>query len=189
MGEEQGEYDPPASVLTPSQRDYLAGERDPAPAAERAIRSRIRNRLRASVFDYSNIFHNLSFEDIDAAFTEPDELQPSVKLHHASAIGDIVALLFLVERESEFSESAPYPGWRMEDLVEGGVSRALNRLGESYESVDVSVTIERGEPLEELAEQELTELSHDQLRQLLFSGEITNDEFAQATMKMRDENE
>lgn len=43
--------DLPASVLTPTQREYLYGESDKDGSAERALRARIRRRVNAGVLD------------------------------------------------------------------------------------------------------------------------------------------
>lgn len=177
----------PAAVLTQAQREYLRGK-DISEDAARAYRGRIRERLQASIFDYSLIMRELSLDDLDEAFTEPVELEPGVAPPIANALPDIIALLYLVNRERETVDNEnTHDGWVMEDKVETGIKNALVRLGVSYESVNADITVERGDSLETLAEGELASLPREKLLPLLMAGEIDSDEFAQAIAEQQED--
>ncbi|WP_423744771.1 hypothetical protein V5735_01630 (plasmid) [Haladaptatus sp. SPP-AMP-3] len=178
------------SILTQRMRDYLQGEGYDDHDAERMTRKRIRERLRASIFDIQLIASELPLHDLDKAFTEPEEreIEPGFQLPLANSVSALPMLLYLIHREAEMNPNTPNKGWRTELEVESGIEKALVRLGESYEAVDVNITIEGGVPLKELAESELASLSTDMLKQLLAADEITSEEFAEATIqKSQDE--
>lgn len=180
---DMAERDFPTSVLTGRQREFLRGELDITPSAERSARQAIRERLHASVFDYSliNRSQKLKLEDIDKAFAETVEPEAGAVLEVMGTIPDIIALLYTAHRDRETLDSeGTHDGWQMEHFVETGIERALNRLGVSYETVDAEITVKRGESLEALADGELTSLSTGELKQLLIADEIDSEEFADA---------
>lgn len=175
------EEERPSSLMTDRQRKFLRGESELSQSGDRAARRRIRERLQAALFDVSLIHSRLPLDDIDKAFEEPDDPELGSSLPLTNTIPDLIALLYIAFRNSETSDSdSTHDGWFMEHNVETGIEHALNRLGVSWEVIDVDITIERGEPLDELADQELSSLSRDELKQLLIAGEIDSDEFAEA---------
>lgn len=172
--------DRPSALLTDRQRKYLCDELDISQSGERAARRRIRERLQASVFDMSLIMRELSLDDVDKAFTDPDPEAPRASI--SDTLPDLIALLYLADRESEtIDNESTHDGWRMEDKVETGIKRALtHRLEAKVESVTADIIVERGDSLESLAEGDLAALSTDELTQLVMAGQIDSDEFAQA---------
>ena len=61
-----------AALLTPAHREYLRGERTPPnESAERALRSRIRARIKAGIEDFHLIWKHLSAKDSEQVFDSP----------------------------------------------------------------------------------------------------------------------
>lgn len=178
---EQDQDELPASVLTPSQRQYLRGERNVTDSAERAIRSRIRNRLQASVFDLQLIVDSFSLEDIDRGLSEPDwyDFEPGSTPPVTNCMPALPALLYLYHRRDE-QEADRADGWRTQNDVEHGIEMALTRMGVGYDQLEVDINIVRADDLESLAEGDLAERSRKQLRQMLFADIIDEVEFSQA---------
>ena len=173
------------SVLTESQRKHLR-EGGGANATIRMARKRIRERLQASIFDYSLILNALPLEDIDEALSDEDPPM-SVELPVASALPDVIALLYLVDRDAELK--GPYEGWRMENKVEAGIHRALTRrLGVEVKSIDVDITIKRGADLHDLADGPLDELPEATLRQLFFARVISAEQYDAAVQSRTPKN-
>lgn len=165
------------SILTNGQRDYLNGDNEPT--QERTVKARIRQRLRTALWDISLLLDEFGTDEIKKTFDD--------KTVFAS---DLVALAILAE---EFSadvgmgklEYDPERGHKLADgpdepetTIVGGVRRAYEKLGVSLETVEV--IIEQGRPLDELAGEELAELSDDELGQLFQSGRITRKQMSDA---------
>lgn len=74
--EQQDTMDVPetSSVLTTAQRDLLSGEKDVTPASYRAMRSRIRDRCVASVYDLNLL---LAQQSVGSSQDVADELNDS----------------------------------------------------------------------------------------------------------------
>jgi len=181
--------DRPVSVLTTAQREYLRGERDVDGADERMMRSRIRGRLKAAIFDLSLVANTLPRDDLDEALSEPDDYD-AVLGSSPPIIGRMYALpmlLYLFNREREANTPDRPDGWRTGIFVESGIESALTRMGVGYDSVDVSIEVTRAAPLEALAERDLTSLTKPQLTQLLRAGLISGDEHAQAWNDARED--
>lgn len=117
----------PASVLTPKQREHLEdGPAEEAPdAAERAMRSRIRNRVTQAFRDFSILFENWPEEEREKVFfnLRDDDLD--------EPIVDTIALLY--------GETNIGGGWK--NRLRRGVQKAERRAADSDE-LDVSVTFE-----------------------------------------------
>lgn len=182
-----GTYDPPASVLTGKQRQYLRGEHDPA--NESHFRTRIRERLQASVYDYDLILGSFRVEDIRDAFEAPegtidngdtlDDPAPELK-PFSTAMPSLFAVPYIDIYDGERSSQGQPLGWQFEIYLEQGIKRALNRLGMSYEAVDVDVSVEVGDSLDDLAEGDLRDLDSTTLSELHQWGVISAEEFVEA---------
>lgn len=187
---DEGEF--PASVLTPAQRRYLARENggaeypngeEPSPAAKRAMRTRIRERLQTALLDFSHILEYADPDDISESFTPLDEFKEETVIDRVgSAVPGVIGVLYLggLETEMKGVEVGQNEGWHFEGTVEAGIERALNRVGVSVRNVSVNIDIDRGEDLDDLAEGDLSELSPRELRQLLLAEKITSEELGQA---------
>lgn len=187
-----------SSVLTNSLRKYLLGEKEPSNKSE--ARSRIRDGLYMSIFDYYVILNRLSIDDIRAALSEPEkeitdievtdpEDQKEVIQKFGTALPSLFGLPYIkIFSDEKKAENQPL-GWQMEWYVEEGIKRALNRMGESVTSVDVDIDIQLGGPLEEIANSDLSELDHETLSQLRKGGYISDDQFAKAWVAVKERNE
>jgi len=87
----------PPSLLTPTQREYLRqddGESiDSGSADERAIRARIRGRLRAGFYDFALLSRQLEPRDRETVFAAVDDGGASP--NYLSFVADILRLLFV----------------------------------------------------------------------------------------------
>lgn len=192
-----GSDDPPSALLTSRQRKILQGEADITPRAERAARARIRERLRATIQDFTILSSGLDPQDIKKALARrasppsdrergtplPAEVQEEIRLENglADAIG--IAYLAGLERSSH----RPDTDVRfVEGRAEKGIRRALNQLGRSVKIIDVKVDIELGEEFDDLTgltAAELAEYSMAELQQAHLDGAITDEQFFEAMEK------
>lgn len=187
--------DKTGAVLTPSQRDFLKGEDDSelSDAAARMTKKRIRDRLRASIFDLELVASTLPLGDIDKALSEPDESEwqrpgyPPV----ANAIPSLVALIYLRNRDTEVQAEDRHDGWMTEATVEEGIQRAFGKLEIELNDIHVRIEIQRGGSLEDLAEGEenLASLTQEQLSQLHRSNIIDIETLIQTWFEKRERGE
>lgn len=187
-----------SSVLTNNLRKYLLGKKEPTHESE--ARSRIRDGLYMSVFDYHLILNELPIDDIRTALSAPekeiddDEVtdidpDPDVLNKFGTALPSLFGLPYIkLFAEEQKLENQPL-GWRMEPYIEGGIKRALNRMGKSVATVDVDIEIQLGEPLEEIATRDLSKLDRSELSQLRKGGYISDDQFAEAWVAIKERNE
>lgn len=164
----------PAALLTKAQRAYLRGERtDYSPSAERDVRQRIRTRLRASVSDISLIIKEMELKEIKKA-VERD----------GSDWSNLVALVVVANEylpEYGTGVQGSDPPQEPESTIRSGITTGLHRLGYTWK--EVVVKIDRGDPLEELAEKDLADLSLDEIDHLLTAGLITREERAKEELR------
>lgn len=142
----------PAAILTPKQRKYLRGETNHSKSQERAIRGRIRKRIVAGFSDFLTLFRHLEARDrlqITKPSKGPERLVSDKRreqkaelrminnrLMHMIAFGLVCADDMDIEFETLFEAAlyqyAEYDHW--------------------IENVDVTVDIERDDPLASIAE-------------------------------------
>lgn len=175
--------DAPASVLTPTQREYFFGDGEPSESGKRALLRRIRQRITAGLWDFSLLVRTLPDEEIRKISDE----NPSGP--QDSAIGFFYA-------------AQPRTGVINEDLIKGGNPTGIDRRARWMETkmergiayaisvregveadVDVSINVDRKQNLEELAEGDLADLSRDQLDTMLVAGIISRHEYAEANAR------
>lgn len=170
--------DLPSALLTPNQRRMLRGEADLTKRGERSARSRIRERLRASIFDMQLIVSALDIDDIDDALTEPDEYEAELGtvpplLNSLPALATILYLATTTEGEEEDLSVFVTHAAR-------GVETAVNLREKTVEDHDIEWRLKVGAPLEEQAQDDLSELPEHVLKQLLMAEKITSDEYTDA---------
>ena len=175
----------PSALLTDRQRKVLLGESDLGDRGERAARTRIRKRLRASIFDLHIIVSALPLDDLDRALSEPEdyEFELGTQPPLINNIEALPALLYLYHREDEIASPNQTDGWRTALDVEEGIKTALTRMDITYNSIDVQIEVDRGPDLAEQSEGDLADLSRGQLGQLHRAGYIDDDEFANAVIE------
>lgn len=178
--------DTPASILTPAQREYFLGERHPNEGSKRALLQRVRKRVQASFFDVALLVHSLPSSEIEKIRPGEGEKVPPVKA--------LAGLLYYMQPEDglllEEVTLGPEPdpprdrraAWAEND-IKRGIEQAIARREGADADVDVSITVDRGESLEELAEGDLTQLPRDVLDKLLYSGVIDGERYAEANRK------
>jgi hypothetical protein len=170
----------PAAILTPAQRELLLGTASvPNRASERAMKARIRDRVQSAILDFPIVLNHLDRSDIEAVFEEPVEVELGATFPIRNSIPYAIGLFYLSVVEAEKKGSQP-EGWRFSHTVESGLEMALNQAGVSVEDITVDIDIERGTELEELSTSDLSEQPRRVLQQLLFAGEITDEEFVAA---------
>lgn len=120
--------------------------------------------------------------DIRKALETPAQDEIAVE----DGLTSLIALIYL------FYEEHGKPSWgTTEDLfakrIEIAIKTALNQVGESATAIDVSIEVDRGDPLDELLGKEIRELSQSELDQLLRADRITPEEYGRAVLGMADE--
>jgi hypothetical protein len=174
--------DAPAAILTRAQRRYVLGETDKTIEQQRAIDSRIRNRLVAALNDLSVIWRAIPQSEIEKIRPEPGE--------QSLPIDSLAAWLYRLQPENAtleadlLEDASPGDRDRRAAWVEGDVSDGIRKVIEYHEGVDAtvetSVSVDRGVSLEELADGDLSELDREQLTTLLRERLITDAEFGEA---------
>jgi hypothetical protein len=174
--------DPPASVLTTAQREYLLGQRALEGGGERAVKRRIRQRIEYALVDLLLLADVCPDKELEKV--RPDTGERTLPTQA------LAAFLYRMQPENagiaeDFIESqTPSDRDRRAAWVESDVSRGIESMIQKWEGVDAdvetSITVERGEDLETLADRNLSELSRDQLDTLLYTGEIGTKEYGEA---------
>lgn len=174
--------DATAAVLTTTQRQYFLGEREIEGSGERALRRRIRKRIRAALWDLLLLSRTYPTKELEKVQTDDEG---NIGPQHALA-----GFLYLLQPEDDViiedidEEVDPSPRDRRAAWTEINTSRGIKRAIEYREDVDadvdVSIELERKESLDELAEGDLSQLSRDQLDTLLVADKITHEEYAAA---------
>jgi hypothetical protein len=158
-----------------------------------------------SIFDYHLILNEMDLEDVreglqerenkisDEDVREIEDAEPKVLQELRTALPSLFGVPYLQiyteEKPAVDNNEDLGLGWQMESYVQHGIERALNRMGEGFRNVNVSIEIDLGDPLEEVASKDLTELDHHTLRQLRRVGHISNDEFAEAWVEIKEQRE
>jgi len=181
----------PTAILTSGQREYLRGEREPA--QERTMRTRIRSRLRQSLYDLE-----LILDSIEADRFSSDEFELIVENtnHEKSVpIWTLPAVLFLFTKSTDISvaETGAITGDGTASTmdrrcaffdrgVETGVQEAIQRdtSGRVIRTVESSLTVELGPNMSDLQDMDLATLPRAWLDQLLKDGVIDDDTFVEA---------
>jgi len=137
----------PAAMLTPAQREYLRGERDEMSAdAERALRSRIRERVKTGFMDFQLLWESWDEDEADQVFKdlfytgEPDE-----QVDAAAAFADMFALC--------------YSGLFVHEKFDSLFSRGIRQAEESFrgDPTDVVVSVAPREEFVETHDRETVE--------------------------------
>jgi hypothetical protein len=148
-----------------------------------------------SVFDYDLILRKFDVERIRDAFVEPekstehpdvtdiDDLKPNIYLPFGTARPSLISVLYISLIKKERQGDGLSLGWLLEKDVEIGIERALTKLGEHYHDVNVEVTIDLGEPLEDLADSDLHDLDNTTIDQLFKAGLIGDSELGKARVR------
>jgi len=131
------ETSPPAAVLTPSQREFLAGHSDLTDRGARAAKSRIRERVRVAFsHDFRLLFDRLNDTDLD----QIRKTQMSMLDEDVSAQKDVtdpVVLDGFVDAMAFIYRMRPDPDL-FGDLAEAGKNKAQRRLFDIDELVQVA---------------------------------------------------
>ena len=176
-----------SALLTPGQRDYLRGESDiePGSANERAVRNRIRNRLRQSISDLAIINEHLEPRDLEQAFDLIDLIDFSVPISLLLDIYSRVKLDQVDENRGTVPSDEAIDGF--EAIYAGALRDLYIKRGYAVEEISVDIDVELGENIDEVAETELSQLPNRQIIQLFEAGEIDRYEFIDALESEEDE--
>ncbi|WP_336344799.1 hypothetical protein [Halalkalicoccus ordinarius] len=181
-------HDSPASVLTPAQREYFFGERDLTGSSERALLRRIRHRIRAASWDFLLLVHTFPHKEMEKIRTDDeDRVEPLHSLagflYAAQPENPLIASDLVKDGPGTEAESPDRRAQRLQGTISRGIEQAISSREGVEADVDVSITVDRGEDLESLAEGDLSRLSRDQLDLLLHSGTISKKEYGDANAR------
>lgn len=175
-----------SALLTENQRKYLTGESDieAKSAQERAIRARIRNRLYQSVLDLGLLQQHLEHRDSAKAFEDPSGTLISATIHDNidSALG--LLLEGAIENRGGDIESVGQTEEILEDVLEEALTIVYLSRGQSVDQVRVSLDVDLGESLDEIAQEDLEQLRPEELRQLAITGRISFEKYEEILMNM-----
>lgn len=189
-------------ILTETQRTYLRDEStiEPDSSHERAIRSRIRNRLYNSIFDLALLQATLEPRDVKQAFEDDNgpvanhiaslQKEPATSVeewqHIFNQIGSVLALIF-----DGTARASRYRDFQIGDedddtdeiiemftsLVEEGVTKMFLQRGVTVKDVTVQIGVELGPQIADVSTNDLSTLSETQLKQLLETETIGPEEY------------
>lgn len=175
-----------SALLTENQRKYLTGESDieAKSAQERAIRARIRNRLYQSVLDLGLLQKHLEHRDLAKAFEDPSGTLISATIHDNinSALG--LLLEGAIENRDGDIESVGQTEEILEDVLEEALTIMYLSRGQSVDQAHVSLDVDLGESLDEMAQEDLEQLRPEELRQLAITGRISFEKYEEILMNM-----
>lgn len=176
-----------SALLTPGQRDYLQGESDiePSSANERAVRNRIRNRLRQSISDLSIINEHLEPRDLEQAFDLVDLMEFSAPIALLLDIHSRVKLDQVDESKGAVPNDEAIDGF--EAIYAGALRDLYIKRGHAVEEISVDIGVKLGDDFDEIDETELSQLPNRQIIQLFEAGEIDRYEFITALESEEDE--
>jgi|APHM01.1.fsa_nt_gi hypothetical protein len=175
-----------SALLSSSQRAYLASGEDSGidekSARERTVRSRIRKRLRRSIFDLGLLHATAESRDIRKAFDNGEIFNSTTSAialifdglaRAAGSSSDMSS-----SGEESTAEHVDRKSIRMfEEYVEGGVEALYLQRGIELEDINVSIDIDLGREIDEIYAEELSQLDVDELTMLLQTGRITQEEY------------
>lgn len=172
-------------ILTPADRRVLVGKADFPPGSNsmRKARQRIRDRIRDSMLDFYILLNYLEERDLKLAFNqsgpEPVSYDDVISVFPA-AIGFLYAASIANPKVDESTFAT---------RVQQGITNAEVVRNNATATVNVSITVDRGEPLEELAarvrEQGIgADVSPEQMNMLLATGEVDRDLYAKVMERL-----
>lgn len=171
-------------ILTEADREFLEKKHQQRldDYSRSAISQRwdaIRRRVYYGVDDLELLFYRLPQKHRQRVFEQYEE---GLLVHKRSQLLRCsTAFLFLGVAEVENIELDDNEFYS--HLFRNVIETALHRVGRGAERIDVDVTIEGWHnPDEGIAGADLSELTEQQLRYLLFDGQISNKEFAEAVL-------
>jgi hypothetical protein len=178
------------ALLTPAQRKYLRGNSDieKKSSHERAVRARIRNRVRNSVFDLALLHNTIEDRDLKKAFTDDNSGKTLGDwLHVLNHVSDSLALVFdgtALTSKYDYTATGEPPSDEilamLSDFIEPALESVYVKRGENVKQVDVDIDIEFGDSLSNISNEKLTSLSEETLHQLVQSGEISREQWIKA---------
>jgi hypothetical protein len=180
------------SILTPSQRQMLRGERnDVSEATKRMTKTRIYERIGVALTDLELIIENVADDDLDLS-------KVSDKIEGPAPVWTLAALLFMWAdtKDTVGSTAALTEGWEEREkppkeklqaqIFDGDVARGVRRVlkedppEQVVNNVDNTLTIELGPVLSELNNAELSDIPRTYLDQLFRAGKIDKETYADA---------
>lgn len=171
--------DTPGAVLTPSQREYLRGDRSyDERSYERTVRSRIRERIRVAMFDFSLLLEHISQEELQKSVGLLERREEH-KAGLSAGLQDGLAFLYAANVAAD-------PGKNVADpdsytlLTQGAIQRACRHAGLAVDELAVEISIEGVAPLEEFDDEDLAKMPIASLRSRYFAGLIDEEDFDQA---------
>ena len=135
----------PPSLLTPAQREYLrqddGGGIRPKSADERAIRARIRKRLKAGFYDFALLSRQLEPHDRKTVLKDVDsEGDPT----YLNFVKDILRFLFVGLLDSEtVTQEFNMPHDLFDHIISEAVESSFPEQGINVEGVGVQLTVDR----------------------------------------------
>lgn len=168
-------------ILTRNDREWIVNRpEDLNESTKRQKHQRIRDRLHQSIIDATILLEHMDYSDLQQAFEPRGEREVGARVHFLEAIDHMLGLIYLgyLDDNGEATHEDQEGGY-FEHSARSGIEQALNRIGYSVESLDVSIEVERGARFEEIVD-ELADQSHDTLFQLYQAGEISGNELTAA---------
>jgi hypothetical protein len=153
-------------ILSPADRRYLQDSEAYSDQAAYERREAIKTRVREGLLDFSMLLSHLDADSRKEIFDGVDDF---------SVYPGVFAYLYLGITDT--AEPPDFAKDHFEEMVRQGVRDACTARGVSVRAVDVNVEVDMGEPIDELEDMPLADLSVDQARQLLDEEGISREDY------------
>jgi len=159
------------AVLSKEQRKllldgYYAGE-----PKQRALMSRLRDRLRSSVLDFSLVVERLELAEISKSFAQRESRDHAGdRPPYPNGLIDTLAFVYLAQDNQPVGDEGE--GWVFQATAASGIKKALHRRGLTVRKLDVSLDVDCGPTLDQLREN-LSDVSNEELADMVQDGEIS----------------
>ncbi|WP_458211054.1 hypothetical protein [Haladaptatus sp. NG-SE-30] len=137
---------PSPSILTQAQRELLRGEKETDERSERAMRARIRYRVRSAFTQDAPLLLGMSRSDLDTVFHNFEQGERSIspdeeQTEFYDGVRDLLGIIYLQTHDHA-------PPYDFETLLRQGVTRAIER---KYENEGTTPGIKVDFDVEELS--------------------------------------
>lgn len=153
-------------VLSPADRRYLQDSEAYSDQAAYERREAIKTRVREGLLDFSMLLSHLDADSRKEIFAAVDDF---------NVYPAVFAYLYLGITDT--TEPADFGKEHFEEMVRQGVRDACTARGVSVRGIDVNIEVDMGEPIDELEDMPLADLSVDQARQLLDEEGISREDY------------
>jgi len=173
------------AVLSKKQREMLLDGYDADNDRHRSLMSRMRDRLRSSVLDFSLIIERLEVAEISKTFAQTEyEGRAGGRPPYPNGLINTLAFVYLAQDNRPVGDNDE--GWMFETFARTGVGKALRKRGLADNDVSLTLDVDGGPPFAEIHEN-LSDVSNEELAQMVQDGELDSGLYARLMIERQSE--